>query len=187
LGDGGFRPAYYGQFATDTASHVVVGVDAVTVGTDRGQLTPIIEQVEQRCGHSPDEWLVDGGYYPAHDQLDDAATHTVVYARVPKPKDPATDPHVAKDNDSEAVGAWRERMGTAAAKAIYKERVATAECVNAHARERGLTRLRVRGTAKVRCVLLWHALAHHLMRTLTLAPSLLGYGEGAPSGTAVST
>lgn len=54
-GDGGFRPAYNGQLATDTASHVVVGVDAVNVGTDRGQLTSMIEQVEQRCGHIPDE------------------------------------------------------------------------------------------------------------------------------------
>ena len=61
---------------------------------------------------------------------------------MPKPKDPATDPHVPKDADSAAVGAWRERMGTAEAKAIYKERAATAECVNAQARERGLTRLR---------------------------------------------
>jgi hypothetical protein len=129
--------------------------------------------------------LVDGGY-PAHDQLDRAAAHSVVYAPVPKPKDPATDPHVAKDGDSEAVGAWRKRMGTAAAKAIDKERAATAECVNAQARERGLTRLRVRGTATVRWVLLLHALAHNLMRTLALAPSLLGYGEGTPSGTAVT-
>jgi transposase len=185
MADGGFRPAYNGQFATDTGSHVVVGVDAVTVGTDMAQLGPMIEQVAERYGQSPEEWLVDGGY-PAHDQLDDAATHTVVYAPVPKPKHAATDPHVPKDGDSEAVSAWRERMGTDAAKAIYKERAATAECVNAQARERGLTRLRVRGAAKVRCVLLLHALAHNLMRTLALAPSLLGYGEGAPSGTAVT-
>jgi hypothetical protein len=40
MGDGGFRPAYNGQFATDTASQVVVGVEAVAVGTDMGQLTP---------------------------------------------------------------------------------------------------------------------------------------------------
>jgi hypothetical protein len=48
---------------------------------------------------------------------------------------------IAKDGDSQAVGAWRERMGTDAAKAIYKQRAATAECVNALARERGLTRM----------------------------------------------
>jgi transposase len=186
MGDGGFRPAYNAQYATDTASQVIVGVAAVTVGSDMAQLLPMIEQVEARCAKSPRDWLVDGGY-PAHDQLDGATARSTVYAPVPKPKDPATDPHVAKDGDSAAVGAWRERMGTHDAKAIYKERAATAECVNAHARERGLIRLRVRGTAKVRCVLLLHALAHNLMRTFALAPSLLGDGGGAPSGTAVTT
>ena len=39
------------------------------------------------------------------------ADDTTVYAPVPKPKDPATDPHVAKPGDSAAVAAWRERMG----------------------------------------------------------------------------
>jgi IS5 family transposase len=150
------------------------------------QLTPMVEQVEARYGQSPQEWLVDGGY-PAHEQLDQAAEHTTVYAPVPKAKDPDTDPHAPKEGDSEAVGAWRKRMGTEEAKAIYKERAATAECVNAQARERGLTRLRVRGTAKVRCVLLLHALAHNLMRTLALAPHLLGYGRGASAEPAMAT
>ncbi len=72
-------------------------------------------------------------------------------------------------------------MGTEEAKALYKDRAATAECVNALARERGLTRLRVRGKTKVRGVLLLHALAHNLMRTFTLAPALLGFGVVAPS------
>jgi len=178
MGDGGFRPAYNAQFATDTETQVIVGVEAASVGTDMAQLSPMVEQVGERCGQYPQEWLVDGGY-PAHEQIEQAAEHTTLYAPVPKPKDPGADPYLAKDNDSEAVGAWRERMGSEEAKAIYKERAATAECVNALARERGLTRLRVRGTAKVRCVLVLHALAHNLMRTLALAPELLGYGRGA--------
>ncbi len=175
MADGGYRPADNGQFVSDTETRVVVGVEAVCVGTDMAPLTPMVEQVETRYGQSPQEWLVDGGY-PAHAQLDQAAEHTEVFSPVPKVKDPDTDPHARKEGDSEAVGAWRERLGTEEAKAIYQARAATAEGVNAQARERGLTRLRVRGTAKVRCVLLLHALAHNLMRTLALAPHLLGYG-----------
>ncbi len=104
-----------------------------------------------------------------------------------KAKDPDTDPHVRKEGDRAAVGAGRERLGTEAATAIYPERAATAEGVNAQARERGLTRLRVRGTAKVRGVLLLHALAHPLMRTLAVAPHRLGYGRGASAETAMAT
>ena len=185
MGDGGFRPAYNAQYATDTESQIIVGVGVVTVGSDMGQLVPMVEQVTERCGATPEHWLVDGGY-PAHEQLEAAAEHTQVYAPVPKPKDPATDPHAPKPTDSEAVAAWRARMGTAEAKTLYKERAATAECVNALARERGLIRLLVRGQRKVRCILLLHALVHNLMRTFALAPELLGPGTGTPAQVAMA-
>jgi hypothetical protein len=53
-------------------------------------------------------------------------------------------------------------MGTEAAKEIYKERAATAECVNAQARNRGLIRFLVRGLDKVKATALWYALAHNM-------------------------
>jgi len=55
-------------------------------------------------------------------------------------------------------------MGTDEAKAIYRERASTAECVNAIARNRGLQRFLVRGLHKVKAVLLLFALAHNMMR-----------------------
>ena len=185
MGDGGFRPAYNAQYATDTASQVIVGVEVATTGSDMAQLAPMVEQVAERCGQQPADWLVDGGF-PAHDQLAAVADQTTVYAPVPKPKDPATDPHVAKPGDSEAVAEWRQRMGTEEAKLLYRERAATAECVNALARHRGLIQLRVRGKDKARCVLLLHALAHNLMRTFALVPELLGFGTVASGATASS-
>jgi transposase len=178
MGDGGFRPAYNAQYGTDSDSQVIVGADVVTVGSDQAQMAPMLEQVSERCGRSPEQWLVDGGY-PAHEQIDAVAEQTVVYAPVPKAKDKTKDPHAPKAEDSEAVAAWRERMSTEEAKTIYKERAATAECVNAQARQRGLTRLRVRGLAKVKCVIVLFALAHNLMRMVALAPELVGIGTGA--------
>ncbi len=59
-------------------------------------------------------------------------------------------------------------MGTDEAKRIYRERAASAECVNAIARNRGLTAFRVRSRRKARAVLLWFALAHNLMRAVSL-------------------
>ena len=61
-----------------------------------------------------------------------------------------------------------ERMGTDAAKQIYKERAASIECTNAHLRNRGLQRFNVRDLSKARAVLLWHALAHNLKRMMAL-------------------
>jgi IS5 family transposase len=66
------------------------------------------------------------------------------------------------------IAQWRQRMGTQEAKEIYKQRASSVECVNALARNRGLQRLLVRGLHKVRAILLWFAIAHNLMRTLSL-------------------
>jgi IS5 family transposase len=59
-------------------------------------------------------------------------------------------------------------MESDAAKAIYKERAATIECVNAQVRNRGLRQVLVRGLKKVRAVALWHALAHNLRIAMRL-------------------
>jgi hypothetical protein len=62
-------------------------------------------------------------------------------------------------------------MATDAAQASYKARAATAECVNAQARNRGLQQLLVRGVRKVPAGLLWFALAHNLRRGVALRPA----------------
>ena len=74
-------------------------------------------------------------------EIDDlAACGTTLYLPVRTPADPNRDPHQPLPDDSPAVAAWRVRMGTSAAKELYKDRAATAECVNAIARNRGLGR-----------------------------------------------
>jgi transposase len=167
MADGGFRPAYNLQFAADTATQVIVGVDATNVGSDQGQLAPMVAQVEQRHQQPPGAMLVDGGFAKTED-IEAVSPRTTVYAPVQTPKDPIRDPHAPRPGDSPAVAAWRQRMGTPGAQAIYKERAATAECVNAQARNRGLRHLLVRGLPKVRAIALWYALAHNLMRAVAL-------------------
>jgi IS5 family transposase len=190
MADGGFRPAYNTQYASDCDSQVIVGVEVSTSGSDMAQLAPMVEQIEQRLGQAPQRMLVDGGF-PAHAQIDAVADKTEVYAPVPEARskkdvkkddegnEVQQDRHEPKPDDSAAVASWRQRMASDEAKALYTRRAATAECVNAQARNRGLQRLPVRGLKKVRCVALLFALAHNLMRTLALAPQLLGLGTTA--------
>lgn len=195
MADGGYRPAVNAQMASDCDSQVIVGVELSTAGSDMAQLAPMVDQVQQRCGKTPEQWLVDGGF-PAHEQIDAVADRTEVYAPVPEPrakKDAKNDEqgnqvepdkHAPKPDDSTAVAQWRQRMATPEAKALYKLRAATAECVNAQARNRGLQRMPVRGLGKMRCVVLLFALAHNLMRTLALAPQLLRLGPTASAASA---
>jgi transposase len=168
MADGGFRPAYNVQFAVDTASQVVVGVDLGNLGSDQGQLVPMLDQLERRYGQRPSEGLVDGGF-AGLDQIEKAAGGgTAIYAPLPQPRDPTRDPHTPLPSDAPAIAAWRQRMGTAEGKEIYKLRGATAECVNAISRNRGFQQFRVRGTHKARAVALWFAIAHNVMRGLSL-------------------
>ncbi len=170
MGDGGYRPAYNVEFATDTATQVITGVDVVNSASDQGQMAPMVQQHEERYGQQPDEILVDGGFAKKEDitKVSPPEGNTVVYAPVQKSKDKNRDPHTPRGDDSPAVAEWRQRMATSEAKEIYKERAATAECVNAIARNRGFWWFGVRGLFKVRCIALWHALAHNLMRAVAL-------------------
>jgi len=168
MADGGFRPAYNAQFATDTDSQVVVGVEVIQNGSDQGQMAPMIEQLEHRYEKLPNSFLIDGGYVNHKDIDEVSEKDCIVYAPIPKPKKSQRDPHEPLPDDSPAVAEWRRRMGTDEAKEIYKLRAATAECTNAQARNRGLQRLPVRGWWRVRAVLLWFALAHNLMRMIAL-------------------
>jgi transposase len=193
MGDGGFRPAFNVQLATTCQDPVIVGVAVTDVGSDMAQMAPMVEQVIERSGSTPAQWLVDGGF-PAHEQID--AVHertggeTEVLAPVPEPKAkrglngddvPPPDKHQPKDDDSVPVAQWRARMACADNKEIDKQRAATAECVNALARNRGLQRLPVRGLVKVRVGAMLYALAHNLMRMAKIAPQLIGLGTGASS------
>jgi hypothetical protein len=125
--DGGFRPAFNVQVATTTdAARVIVGVSVTNRGSDQGQTSPMLAQIEARTGTRPTEYLVDGGY-PQHDAIDEA-------------------------------------------KAIYKQRAATAETVNADGKaHRGLSATALRGLDKVTGGACLFALTYHVLRLITLA------------------
>jgi Transposase DDE domain len=83
---------------------------------------------------------------------------------VPTPRNTERDRYAPLPGDPPEVAAWRERMNTDDAKAIYKERASTVECANAQARN--LTRFLVRGLEAVTA--LWHALAQNMFCTWRL-------------------
>jgi transposase len=171
MSDGGFRPGYNVEFATDTSTQVIAGADVTNAGSDMGQMSPMVEQIEERHERFPGAMLVDGGFAKKEDieRVDEITGGGCrVYAPVQRRKTSERDPHVPRPGDSAVVSEWRQRMGTQEAQKIYRERAATAECVNAQARNRGLRQFLVRGLRKVKAVVLWYALAHNLLRAMAL-------------------
>jgi transposase len=168
MADGGYRPAYNVQFACATDGQAVVGVGVITTGSDMGQISPMLDQIEGRFGERPQEALADGGFAKHQDMERAQEKGTTVYVPVPQPKDETRDRHEPLQTDSESIACWRVRMKTEQAKEIYKQRAASVECVNAQARNCGLIRLLVRGAQKVKAVALWHAIAHNVRRCFSL-------------------
>jgi transposase len=166
MADGGTRPAYNVQFATDTGTGVIVGVAVTNAGTDGDQLAPMLDQLEERYDHVPEEALVDGGFATVNTIEQADARECTVYAPLKdqkKQEEKGIDPHARKKGDSDAVADWRSRMGTAAAKLVYRLRGQTAEWINAQCRNRGLWQMPVRGRPRCRIIALLHAIAHNLV------------------------
>jgi len=94
----------------------------------------------------------------------DRVRTSTLYAPPPKPR--GGPPAGPRPGDAPPVAAWRERMASDEGQAIYKQRAATSEWVNAGARGRGLHQMPVRGRAKAKAIALWHAVGHDLTRLI---------------------
>lgn len=168
MADGGFRPAFNAQLAVDAPTQLIAAVHVLNLGSDMNEMVPMHAQIQQRYQRTPNHWLADGGFtkLQAIEQLAQQGTQALLPA--PKSRDPHIDSLLPKSTDSEPLAQWRARMASLAGQALYRQRAASVECANAQLRRRGLYKFNVRGLRKARAVLLWHALAHNLMRMASL-------------------
>ena len=173
MADGGFRPAYNCQLATDVDSRLIVASRASNSGGDMGQVEPTLEEIVKRLGAKPGSYLVDGGY--AKRESIDHLTDEGITVYAPPQHNPKTrDPSKRQRVDSPQVAAWKERMQTDEAKEIYKRRAASIETINGDLKEhRGLTRFRVRGLDRAKSVLTLCVLTYNLLRAIAIAPEVM--------------
>lgn len=171
MGDSGRRPAYNVQFATDTESEVIVGVEVSQRRTDFGEAVPMVEQITERGQAQPQDYLIDAGYTSVANVEALAAKGLAVYGALPV-RTGKPDPYAARPTDTAALRALKERMSSLAGQEIYRARSRVSERVHADLKRwRTLAQMVVRGKAKVRCVVLLNVLAYNLLRWLALAPN----------------
>ena len=167
MADAGFRPAYNVQVASAAGELIVVAVDVVDTGSDRGLMRPMLEQTRAVLKRFPHRHLVDGGFCHGGDIEWAHGEGIEVYCPPPKSRS-GVDPFLPRTGDGPGVAAWRARMASEAGQARYKART-ICECIHARWRNWDLRQLTVRGIAKVRAVVLWYALANNILQGHRLA------------------
>jgi transposase len=167
MADGGFRPAYNVQVASVAGEQIVVAVDVCNNGSDRGLMRPMLQRLRALTGHLPERHLADGGFCSAED-IEWAHDQGVDVYCPPTQSKHGTDPYLPRRGDGVGILAWRARMASEAGKARYKLR-SICECIHARWRNWHLRQLTVRGTEKVRAVVLWYALTNNILQGHRLA------------------
>jgi transposase len=167
MADGGFRPAYNVQVASAAGEQIVVAVEVCNTGSDRGLMRPMLERLHAQNGRFPERHLADGGFCSAQD-IEWAHDKEIEVYCPPTQSKHGTDPYLPRRGDGAGVLAWRARMASEAGKARYKPR-SICECIHARWRNWDLRQLTVRGTEKVRAVVLWYALTNNILQGHRLA------------------
>ena len=166
--DGATRAGYNVQLAVEPGSGLILAAETTDRRNDMGMAGPMLAEVERRLGRRPKRVLADTTYATRADIVALAGQNIDVYTPVPPDKPDASPDTVRKRawrrrREHDAIKAWRARMADAASKAVYQAR-SRVETVNGILKGRGLGVMHVRSIAKVRCVVLLHALAHNLWR-----------------------
>jgi transposase len=167
MADGGFRPAWNVQVLSAAGEQIVIDVTPLTTGSDRGLMRPCLEAVRERLGRLPDRHLGDGGFTSAAD-IEWAHDEGLDIYCPPTQSKHGTDPYLPRRDDGPGVLAWRNRMASPEGQLTYRQR-SVCECLHARWRNWNLIRLNVRGVAKVKAVMLWHALANNILQGHRLA------------------
>jgi transposase len=170
MANGGYNPGINVQLASDPESRAILGVEVSNEGSDTAGLSePMRQQVEQRTGGKVEQHLMDGGYLRMEDIVQAHQQGVELYV----PAKPAKNPNnrgrelEPKPSDSEAVQAWKRRMDSEQGKKIYRQRASTSETINAELRTHGLSQFTVRGLSKIKCVVLWSAIAYNVIHFAT--------------------
>lgn len=167
MADGGHRPAFNVQFASDGDSRIIVGVDVSNNGSDASQMSPMHGKLQEQYGCTPENYLVDGGFTTIDEVTKLEREDSRVIGPIPRARETlrkGKDPHARGPKDTDEMAHFRERMATDEAKTLLKLRPSVAEFPNAVCRNNGLGQFPVRGLQKAKVIALWHALVHNFMR-----------------------
>ena len=157
--------------------HLVVAQRITQNATDNGSLDAVVEQVEQRCGATPERVSADSGFYRNEEIAAVMKRGAEVYvpdstmARELNGGSSADEKRGCIARYGELVNGMRERLRSEAGRAVYDRRKALVEPVFGTLKEqRQGRRFRLRGLDKVSIEFCLMTLAYNLTRLYHLGP-----------------
>lgn len=157
-----YGPGYNARVAVagsdDGGPRTIVGLQVSNEGTDRGGITPTVDDVERRTGRRPRAVVADKGFLKT-ECVDHAHRHnTALFIPLPRHAKPSR-------SDTPAMTAHRARMADPKAKLATHARAGLAELPFAWFRQRfRVHQLPVRGRTHVTSVVLLYALTFNIMQ-----------------------
>jgi Transposase DDE domain len=165
---GGFMPGYNIRLGVtgngEGGPVTIVSVQVSQVGSDKGSLSILCQELGDRYEKLPGKILADADHATRDDikKLEQEKVELIV---------PVGSTWKEGDSDRE-VRRWKERMKTEEAKREYRQRKALSEWINSRMKcNFGLERMSVRGVERVACFFLLAAVTSNL---LTHGVALLG-------------
>jgi transposase len=184
-----FEQCYNAQAAVDSANQIILAASATQDANDKEQLVPVMGKVEENVGQMPDAASADSGFFSEAAVQDESLKGVELYVPPDRQKhgsapDAAVGPEdapIAPDAQaqpvagkpakkttspqSECAKTMREKLQSAAGRAIYKMRKAIVEPVFGQIKERrGFRRFSFRGLEKVSAEWTLIALTHNLLK-----------------------
>lgn len=182
-----FTQAYNAQAAVDSHAQIIVAAALTQEANDKQQLVPMLKQVEQNLGRKPEQASADAGYFSEAAVTDEkvAGIELLVPPNRQKHSGGSQPEQVTAEIDTPAAAqpqdqpvgqstpppaksaaeTMRDKLRTAAGKAVYKMRKAVVEPVFGQIKAvRGLRGFSMRGLEKVSAEWQIMCLTHNLLK-----------------------
>ena len=150
---GSFVQGYNAQAAVDAKAQVIVAAEVTQETTDNRQLLPMLDQVKQNLGRSPEATSADAGYWSEANAMAESVAGIDLHIATGREKHEQTIEIASEPPPLHATAkaAMRRKLRTEAGRSIYKMRKAIVEPVFGQIKEqRGFRRFSLRGLDNVR-------------------------------------
>jgi hypothetical protein len=173
--DGSTGQGYNPQVITTPKSGIIVDVRMTSRRNDSGQLTPMLESLRSRYGHSPKRILGDSHYAVKEDVVKAVKDKVEVYCPTSKGRKNSKEKskkslEYKRSKEPQELKDWRAQMETEEAKIVRRRRSQTEKVHGWFKSKMPHSQFKLRGLIGVQTELLLFSIGYNLKRFFKLMP-----------------